>query len=131
MSAFVAVTFRGRRFHTSYCDAQDAGRGLWWNRYEVRWLLPEQAARAGYTACRVCVPPALALPATGETYGHERLTVNPSCCGDDCCGYRTEQTVCGRCSDDVTRHDGAHWALSVPWPCTSALVLGLVPRDPR
>jgi hypothetical protein len=115
VSAFVAVTLRGRRFHTPYCDAQEAGRGLWWNRYGLRWLRPEQAARAGYTACRVCVPPALALSATGETYGHESVTET---------GYYGPEQVCARC-DRI----GAAPYLSALWPCMSAVVLGLVVVD--
>lgn len=123
MSAFVAVTHGGRRFHMPYCDAQDAGRGLWWNRYGVRWWRPEVAARAGFTACRVCVPPALALPATGQTYGHEPATG---------IGWFGEQeTICARCTER-----GLYWGdadnlrpVHVMWPCTSAVVLGLVVTD--
>jgi hypothetical protein len=87
------------------------------------------AVRFSYTACLRCVPAANALPfPIGETYGHERLTINPSCCGDSCCGNREERQVCVRCSNDISRRHGWNWALDVPWPCTSAVVLGLVPR---
>jgi hypothetical protein len=123
----------GRAYHAwrgGRTDAVTRGTGL----YDLTRRSTISAAQFSYTACLRCVDSADALPplpfATGETYGHEPVTVNPSCCGEDCCGYRTEQTVCGRCSEDVTRRGGARWPLLVPWPCTSAVVLGLVPRCP-
>jgi hypothetical protein len=121
VSTFVFTTFGGRRFHDdSNCEALEAGRGLSWNRYEVRVRRPEDAARAGYTACRVCVPPALALPATGQTYGHEPVP------------YLGRHIVCRRCTDPYTWW-GARARRRVPspmpWPCTSAAVLGLVVTD--
>lgn len=121
MSAFVSVTLGGRRFHTPYCDAQDAGRGLWWSRYGERWLRPEDAAHAGYTACRVCVPPALALPATGQTYGHEPVT-EPDLWG-------RPVVVCARCSEGGARWGWDDRLIRVDWPCMSAVVLGLVILD--
>lgn len=91
------------------------------------------AARAGYTACRVCVPAALALPATGQTYGHEPVR-----------GFLAdragERLVCARCETADTRSywlDDAETRLrrwvcrsAVEWPCMSAVVLGLAPRCP-
>jgi hypothetical protein len=148
MSATVYTTAGGRRFH-----ADDSCRALWsaqalsdWD-YDYEFpppagaRLPQQhaieaqqpldAARAGYTGCRVCVPPALALPATGETYGHQPCFV---CLPDFTKGYG-----CARCrvrvrvpnwprsGEDVATgwHHETH---AVLWPCTSAVVLGLAPR---
>jgi hypothetical protein len=140
MGATVYTTAGGRRFHFDRaCSALANGRefhalragvGALSGLYRLRTRSNTGAALEGLTACRVCVPPALALPATGETYEHERLTINPSCCGDDCCGGREEREVCVRCSNDLSRRHGWNWALAVPWPCTSAVVLGLVPRCP-
>jgi hypothetical protein len=42
-------------------------------------------------------------------------------------------TVCRRCTKTVTHYDEAYrpsrWVRPVPWPCTSAVVLGLTPRE--
>lgn len=138
----VYATVGGRRFHVdAECRALIAGQsvhgdgshyagtgyliGVW----PVGVVLSVAAARAGFTACRVCVPDADALPGTGETYGHRPWFV---CLPDFRKGYG-----CARCrrvvrvpnisdDDEVTRwHHETH---AVPWPCMSALVLGLAPR---
>jgi hypothetical protein len=91
------------------------------------------AQQFSYTACLVCVPPAEAnrpLPFVTFTYGHEPVA-----------GYLPdwlgEFTVCARCEArrsqtwlDPETDDVHVWRFEspVPWPCTSALVLGLAPR---
>lgn len=72
------------------------------------------ASLAGFTACRVCVPPRFALPATGEDYGHRPIIET---------GYYGPEQVCARC------HLPGLPMLSQPWPCTSAAVLCLVITD--
>lgn len=141
----VFVTSGGRRFHADRAcyalangratQAYRAGSGLygesWYGAGNLDGLYPVAAipiealpARDGYTACRVCVPPALALPATGETYGHEPFEYDGV-------------PICRRC---FTRHhrrfvqwDGTTTVREdrriVPWPCASAVVLGLVVTD--
>lgn len=127
----------GRRFHVNrLCRALESGQHLndggpddwvpgarWWSMQAVvqRPILAE--VRRGYTACRVCVPPEFALPATGETYGHEPVV-----------GFidgRGLTDICQRCRIPV-RRKYVHLmpeGLPLRWPCTSAVVLGLVPRD--
>lgn len=121
MGATVYTTGGGRRFHFDHdCMALDAGRALhpfqepWGGCSVIRTRSDLGAALVGYTACRVCVPPAQALPATGQTYGHEPVIET---------GYYGDEEVCARC--DLP---GAPLA-SMPWPCTSAAVLGLVVID--
>lgn len=132
----VFVTAGGTRFHADRgCQALANGRGTqayraanglygesWYGAggldglYPVAAIPVEALAHSGRTACRVCVPHALALPATGQTYGHRPVTGFPS--GE----------VCARC--DERRRDGrGRWIYRpMPWPCTSAVVLGLAPR---
>lgn len=133
MSTVVYITTGGIRFHED-ADCLGLAGGLRLAggryspqgvRYKVRGLWSEDAARAGFTACRVCVPPALALPATGETYGHRPI------------GGLVD--VCARCTVNVaywlgTPDENDGWIVlptAVAWPCTSAVVLGLAPHvDP-
>lgn len=134
----VYTTAGGVRFHADrWCWALATGRedAAWrageeswqdgasrWGLYPLRKVSAVAAIAEGRTACRVCVPPALALPATGHTYGHERMTG---------IGWFGEpETICGRCTER-----GLYWGDSgnlrpvhVMWPCTSAVVLGLAPR---
>lgn len=118
MSSFVVITSGGRRYHDDlHCTSLANGRRLSGGRWPQRLSRPEIAARAGYTACRVCVPPTLALPATGETHGHEPVEI----WGDK---------FCPRCRDHGVDEDGEPWWYPVLWPCMSAVVLGLAPRCP-
>lgn len=139
MSATVYTTAGGRRFHDDPgCAPLDNGRygaGLVagdWGGHDGGPLYPLGARTAlgaallGYTACRVCVPVADALPAAGETYGHEPVR-------DPIAGARgwPQFDVCARCSWGDVYYLGSPTKepVSVAWPCTSAVVLGLVPRD--
>lgn len=124
MSTYVFTTFRGRRFHDDrHCTALDNGRCVSGSWAAIRARLPREAARAGFTACRVCVPPALALPATGQTHGHEPV--------HGIGWFGEDETICVRCTER-----GLYWGsaddlrpVHVTWPCTSAAVLGLVVTD--
>jgi hypothetical protein len=139
MAANVYTTAGGRRFHADLaCRALESGRALsdadcgcyeFCNHRLPTTHLPRKhdsidAARAGYTACRACVPTADALPATGQTYGHEPF------------GPYDGVLICRRCYVTVTRewvdaYDAPrHQRVrdTVPWPCMSAVVLGLAPR---
>jgi hypothetical protein len=144
MSATVYTTAGGARFHFDrQCWALMTGRevsgylaferGYGYDDRRPLFVLRTRsnlgAALLGYTACRVCVPPALALPATGETYGHEPVR-----------GYLAdragERWVCARCESRQVRAYLDEWEnphrwvrrSAVEWPCTSAVVLGLVSR---
>jgi hypothetical protein len=126
--SYVFTTFHGRRFHADPdCLVLDLGRYLTGSRYDVMTRLPSEAIRVGYTACRVCVPPALALPATGETYGHEPV--------DEYAGTPegergVSRIVCARCMRWTQWPEvGLCAGHRVTWPCTSAVVLGLVVTD--
>lgn len=142
MSATVYTTAGGTRFHfdracwalaggrdTSGYLAFERGYGYDDRRplHVLRTRSNLGAALLGYTACRVCVPPAHALPATGETYGHEPVHMWPD--GIVCarCYTRTWHSAYAEPEDtEPERWDEIH---NVRWPCTSAVVLGLVVTD--
>jgi hypothetical protein len=146
MGATVYTTARGRRFHAiHWCRALESGQMLsdWDYDYEFPppsgTRLPQvhavkrrssiSAAHHGYTACRVCVPPALALPPSGETYGHELIDQYAGTPEGD---RGVSNAVCARCS--VWEWDPAlrlNFGFPVRWPCTSAVVLGLVLRPEK
>lgn len=139
----VFTTAGGTRYHADpACYALTNGRSTqaYWagaGLYGQRWygaqyldgLYPLvrrstiSAQQFSFTACRVCVPPALALPATGETYGHEPV------CGNG--WYGGGEIVCARCTEPLPLWlpRSRRRPVSVHWPCTSALVLGLVVVD--
>jgi hypothetical protein len=130
MITVVYTTSGATRFHWDrQCRALAAGRVLSLRQgeegvYPVAGVDATAAALTGYTACRVCVPPALALPATGETYGHKPVNEYAGT------PFRTQRIVCARCVRWVRwRPGGLAIGTYVAWPCTSAVVLGLVPRD--
>ena len=85
----------------------------------------QYAAMCGKLPCLGCVPAALCVfpPLYGQTFGHEP-TRGISLFGQ-------AETVCQRCTER-----GVWWgnvtelrAVHILWPCTSAVVLGLVPRS--
>jgi hypothetical protein len=122
----------GRAYHdwrAGRTDTVARGTGL----YDLERRSVISAVRYAYTACLVCVPAANALPfPIGETYGHEPVQMMRD-------GWGYAPPICVRCNHRVIR---SAWDASgrrvrrwiewrpVPWPCTSAVVLGLVPRCP-
>lgn len=65
-----------------------------------------------------------------ETFGHEPTVIDKGCCGGcDRCGDRQEREVCARCTRLIPTSPGSWPQDYVDWPCTSAIVLGLTPRD--
>lgn len=103
----------GRAYHdwrAGRTDTVARGTGL----YDLERRSVISAVRYAYTACLVRAPAANALPfPIGETYGHEPVIET---------GYYGPEQVCARC------HMPWLPMLSQLWPCTSAVVLGLVPR---
>lgn len=82
-----------------------------------------KAAMDGKLPCLACVPTHLRELPDVETFGHEPMwadfgqcVVDPGACN---CPYHDEQQACTRCR---------HGRQPVQWPCTSAVVLGLVNR---
>lgn len=82
------------------------------------------AAIDGKLPCLGCVPPELRKMPDIETFGHQpewadfgQCVVDPGACN---CPYHDEQQACARCR---------HGRQPVLWPCTSAIVLGLVDRE--
>lgn len=109
------VSGGGRRFHTSVrCRALTSGQELWewepWDDYAPivgskphRAMSEFEAIVRGYDPCRVCLPDRPLPFRVSPDCGHEQVEIirnNP---------------ICGRCL--------------VRWPCTTALVLNLTPRE--
>lgn len=125
----VYATARGRRYHaTADCTALLSAQAL--NDWDPGWVpgcralrtyavvatTPQQATAEGQQPCLRCRPP---LPPVVETHRHEPVEYDGV-------------PICRRCATTVTRYDEAYrssrWLLAVSWPCTSAVVLGLVGR---
>lgn len=86
----------------------------------------ERAAKDGKTPCSSCKPPL----AAADSFGHEPTWINAGYCGGcDRCGDLEEREVCARCVRLIPTTPGPWPRESVPWPCTSAVVLGLTPRE--
>jgi hypothetical protein len=121
-------THGGRRYHaTRNCPALQAGQDLWdtddWSGYAIREETTQQAANRGKTPCVTCKPVVVDVPLFGETFGHEPVR-------DPIAGAHgwPQFDVCARCSWGDVYYDGSpvKERVSVAWPCTSAVVLGLV-----
>jgi hypothetical protein len=141
MNATVYTTAGGRRFHADrWCRALESGRNLadtdcgcdeycrhrMPQRHALDPRVPRVAVQRGFTACRVCVPRAFALPPTGETYGHEPVD---EYAGTPEGARGLSRIVCARCIRWTRwREVRLYCGRRVDWPCTSAIVLGLVPR---
>lgn len=127
----VYATAQGRAFHaTNDCNALYNGQSLsdWDYDYEfpppagarlptthaVQPATPEQATASGKHPCGYCKP-TLAL---ADDFGHKPVELD----GDD---------FCARCRDRGIDEDGDPWSYPTLWPCTSALVLGLVARPSK
>ncbi|QLJ06787.1 hypothetical protein HZZ00_37805 (plasmid) [Streptomyces sp. NEAU-sy36] len=85
-----------------------------------------KAAMDGKLPCLVCVPEHLREVRTADDFGHKPIP------------WLAGQTVCARCKTRSRRYSLDEWGNDhshgpyldpVLWPCTSAIVLGLVPRN--
>lgn len=94
-----------------------------------------KAAMDGKLPCLTCVPQHLREMPEAEDFGHEPIAVNQGMCGGcDTCGDAYETEICARCYTIErfrSRFTGEMSTLrnGVEWPCTSAIVLGLVHRN--
>ncbi|MDX3714390.1 hypothetical protein PV733_36795 [Streptomyces europaeiscabiei] len=138
----VYATRTGRAFHaTPDCRAllgaqlmNDDHKVFWLARNKHRTLHRVQPTRMvaafghGKNPCTVCYPElrgAIHRSNSEHDYGHEPMDVitNGKHTAVICARCQTSRTVWwpnGRCYVDDVR--------PVPWPCTSAIVLGLAPR---
>lgn len=123
----------GAAFHaTPDCRAREAGQGLWdtddWSGYAIQPMTIPAAMGAGKLPCLVCMTSLGAnwfRTPCEDDFGHEPVVTGHI--GPD--GQPT--AVCARCTEhgvliQIGGDDPS--PLRVAWPCTSALVLGLVPR---
>lgn len=123
----------GTAFHnTRDCRAREAGQGLWdtddWSGYAIQPTTIPAAMSEGKLPCRVCMfteARAWAISSCEDDFGHEPVPTGHI--GPD--GQPT--AVCARCTEhgvliQIGGDDPS--PLRVAWPCTSAVVLGLVPR---
>ncbi|MYX33439.1 MULTISPECIES: hypothetical protein [unclassified Streptomyces] len=69
-------------------------------------------------------------PPARDDFGHRPRRIDHGKCGAcDACGTDVERDVCTRCMHLVPGTPGRWRRDYVDWPCTSAIVLGLI--DPR
>lgn len=135
----VVFSSGGRRYHqSSGCPAFQSGRDLWdfdpwvdytpatYNKKRVHEETEHDAVVRGKDPCRVCLPDNPLPPRLTPDFGHEMVTLPFS-----------EIDACARCITKVSFQTGDPnvddgWEtvdVAAPWPCTSAIVLGLIPRD--
>lgn len=77
-----------------------------------------KAALDGKLPCLACVPAHLRQMPDTDAFGHEPVWID----GD---------WFCARCRDRGFDVHGDRWIYPTLWPCTSAVILGLVPRQSR
>jgi hypothetical protein len=126
----------GRAFHAAHdCRARESGSDLFdgmGTRYAYRTepTTIETVMGAGKLPCGACLPELLAgwfRTPCEDDFGHQPVDEYADT------PFRTKRVVCARCRTTATggfRWDGSWWRMSIAtaWPCTSAVVLGLVPR---
>jgi hypothetical protein len=154
--AGAAYVTHGTKYHTDAdCPLMVGGEGLWQNAsdaddypwhpgtYRITDRSPEYAAMRGKLPCLHCVPAELRVfpPLYGQTFGHEPVSNDADYWGETV----DDPPVCARCRRRVRRwtsysngydeRAGVIWEegwisyeVAVLWPCTSAIVLGLVER---
>ena len=132
----------GRKYHTDErCPLMLNGENLWdgdgedWSHFagsfRVEDSSPQYAAMRGKLPCLHCVPVGLRVfpPLYGQTFGHRPVTgIAPEGRGlvQVCVSCRTREI--SSWLDGRGRPYRTVRTVSVRWPCTSALVLGLVDR---
>ncbi|MFD9249560.1 hypothetical protein [Streptomyces bottropensis] len=138
MPALVFASAGGRKYHfdracTAFESAQilsdwDCCCGDYCTHRSPRTHVLERmsstkAAMNGKLPCLACVPQHLRELPQAETFAHEPvigLTL-----------FDQAETVCQRCTERgvwYSRGNDEMTPVRIPWPCTSAIVLGLVPR---
>lgn len=136
--ATVHYSTTGGRFHRiPDCPAYEMGRNIWdtdeprpgWPSTPVFLQRPVATAMgAGKLPCTRCLPGLLAAWYQGtceEDFGHTPIDEYPD-------HDSISRIICARCIRwtrwaDVSLYAGR----AVDWPCTSAIVLGLAPRQER
>ncbi|MGW5477647.1 hypothetical protein [Streptomyces sp. NPDC004008] len=120
MTTTVYVTRGGRRYHANEtCRALASGQVLYggWGDLRVHHIEATDWVTAlgqSKDPCAICIPGLLtAIYRTNSEndYGHEPFEYDGV-------------PICRRC---FIQHRG--WRETVAWPCTSAIVLGLIPRE--
>lgn len=129
----VFATDTAPRYHSSRAcralrNAQDLSDWDCWDDYcrhdhpmprPVRELSLTDAAAAGKWPCHTCYPAGIQfppIPPSNDSFGHEPQWI----AGDH---------FCRRCKDRGQDDYGDQWSYPTLWPCTSAVVLGLAPRQ--
>lgn len=131
MTTTVYASTGGERYHrSSNCSAFDMGQNIHdydcdcWGYcthgrgWRIAETTPSQARADGKTPCRVCLPGATAPAPSEDSFGHEPFEYDGT-------------TICRRCYETVTHYDEAYqpsrYTRTVPWPCGTAVLLGIAP----
>ncbi|MFM9616800.1 hypothetical protein ACKI14_02420 [Streptomyces turgidiscabies] len=113
-------------------EGDDYGGGFFAGSYRREDPDPQYAAARGKLPCLGCVPTSERVypPLYGQTFGHEPWF---TCLPDFTKGYACARCrVRARCVTVGSPEDDPHFHMethAIPWPCTSAVVLGLAPRE--
>ena len=150
MGAIVFTSAGGRKYHfdkdcSAFRSAQllsdeDCGCDTYCTHrmprmHPLQRLSATKAAIDGKLPCLACVPQHLREMPETEDFGHEPVALdvvihaawtNHSACPE--CKARTTRLVCARCMEFDASGMWRVPAHPVHWPCTSAIVLGLVER---
>lgn len=143
MSTTYFATAAGTSFHQDMtCRSLRAGQDIWDydcdeqcrhyhpHQHAIRPTTIQAAMGDGKLPCRTCMPELLGnwfrTPCEND-FGHEPI--------DEYAGTPegergVSNSVCARCMRWAHAVDGIQIGGRVPWPCTSAIVLGLVEREP-
>ncbi|MGW6531406.1 hypothetical protein [Streptomyces venezuelae] len=131
MGAIVFATAGSRKYHfDKNCSAFHAAQGLndmdcgcdtycthrMPRLHRQQQMSSQKAAMDGKLPCLTCVPPHLRQMPDVDGFGHQPVEV----WGEPCCA---------RCRDRGIDEYGDPWIHPTLWPCTSAIVLGLVARE--
>lgn len=139
-----ATTARGASFHnTAYCPSFHTASQEFWNTdcadnpcthkhprpLPLREMTMAEALGMGKWPCSHCYPDssaALVISPCEEDFGHVPVDEYE---GTEYAASGVTHIVCDRCIVWSRLVDDIMSGIRVEWPCTSALILGLVPRN--
>jgi len=93
--------------------------------HALKQMSATKAAIDGKLPCLSCVPEHLRELPQAESFGHAPVDEYEGTAEGD---LGVTHIVCARCAEWARFTEDIWIGVRIPWPCTSAIVLGLVPR---